>query len=291
MPPWVTAVIPTHRGDFWAPDVIRQGQRCLVYYSVSRFGKNRSAIALASNPTRDPGDVNYRWTDHGIVIASSEADDFNAIDPAVIATDGGKLWMTFGSFWSGIKLLQLHPQTGLRLSGSSPMYSLGRAGAIEAPDIYASGGFYYLFVNWGLCCRGVESTYNIRVGRSHEMWGPYVDQDGKPLLEGGGTLLLESDGAFVGPGHASILETPGGQWLCCRFYDGTDRGRSHLAILPLTWTDDGWPTVQNRHRGSHGKTGETCAGRPLRELDPWSAKRPVRDQQRLSVRTEPQSAS
>lgn len=244
MPAWVREIVPTQRGHFWAPDVVYHDGRYLLYYSVSQFGKNTSAIALASTPTLDPVAPDHAWTDHGVVIGSTATDDFNAIDPAVVRTADGELWLAFGSFWSGIKLVQLDPRTGRRLDSDRPMHALARHDAIEAPHIVPHGTFYYLFVNWGRCCRGIESTYEIRVGRSQNIRGPYLDRAGVDMRAGGGTLLLGSDGPFIGPGHASVLEVDGQYRLGCHFYDGTDRGRSWLAIQPLAWDDHGWPVVQ-----------------------------------------------
>lgn len=241
-PAWVTNVVAGHRGYFWAPEVSCHRGRYWVYYSVSRFGVNTSAIGLASNPTLDPAAPSFQWTDHGSVVQSHRADDFNAIDPAVTETPDGKFWLAFGSFWSGIKLVQLDPATGTRLL-HAPRHSLARAKAIEAPLLYQHGTYYYLFVNWGTCCRGTNSTYNIRVGRSREITGPYLDRDGKALAQGGGTLLLGSDGAFIGPGHAGLFEQHGRFWFSCHFYDGTDRGASKLALRPLRWGPDGWPVL------------------------------------------------
>ena len=242
-PGWITNVVVGHRGYFWAPDVIYHEDQYWLYYSVSKFGVNTSAIALASNPTLDPDDPKYRWTDRGIVIQSGRNYNFNAIDPALTRTPDGGLWLSFGSFWSGIKLIRLDPLTGKRLAPDSPIHSLARTKAIEAPFIHRHADFYYLFVNWDLCCRGVDSTYNIRVGRSREITGPYLDKEGKDLAHGGGTLFLATDEAFIGPGHAGIFEEGGKSWFSCHFYDGTQRGASKLAIRPLRWEPDGWPAL------------------------------------------------
>jgi arabinan endo-1,5-alpha-L-arabinosidase len=242
-PTWITNVVAGHRGYFWAPDVLHHQDRYWLYYSVSKFGTNTSAIAVVSNPTLNPADPQYRWADHGIVIESRTGDNFNAIDPAVTTTPDGKLWLSFGSFWSGIKLIELDPTTGKRASHAS-LHSLAHSGAIEAPFIHRHGDFYYLFVNWDRCCRGTNSTYNIRVGRSREITGPYLDQNGKDLAQGGGTLFLGTDGAFIGPGHAGIFEDGGRFWFSCHFYDGAQRGASTLALQPLRWTD-GWPTLDS----------------------------------------------
>lgn len=244
-PAWVKEAVPNNRGglDYWAPDIIRQNDRYLLYYSVSTFGKNTSAIALVSNKTLDTNSTDFAWTDEGIVIQSGTNNNFNAIDPAVTRDQEGGLWMSFGSFWSGIKMIQLDPKTGKRLQPDSPIYSLAKYESIEAPFIYHHGDHYYLFVNWGRCCRGTNSTYNIRIGRSAKITGPYLDKDGKDLAERGGSLFMETDGPFIGPGHAGILKEGDQYWLSLHYYDGTQRGASTLAIRPLTWDAQGWPVA------------------------------------------------
>jgi len=254
-PDWLSRVVPPRadrggRGGpgravpgFWAPDVIHLGGRYLVYFSYSAFGKNTSAIALATSPTLDPCDPQYKWTEQGIVIQSDPNDDFNTIDPAVTTDAEGNLWMTFGSFWSGIKLIQLDPKTGKRISPDSRIYSLAHYDSIEAPFIYHRNGLYYLFLNWGMCCRGANSTYNMRVGRSAKITGPYLDKENKDMLHGGGTLIADTQGPFIGPGHPGILKEGDRFWMGMHFYDGTQRGASKYAIRAVTWTSDGWPVV------------------------------------------------
>jgi arabinan endo-1,5-alpha-L-arabinosidase len=247
-PAWTDHAVPAHRGSyFWAPDVIHLGDRYLLYYAVSTFGKRVSAIGLATNPTLDPNDSKYHWTDCGSVIQSADTNNFNTIDPAICQEAGGKLWLAFGSFWSGIKLVQLDPGTGKRIGPDSPIYSLAHNDSIEASYIYHHDDHYYLFVNWGLCCRGTNSTYEIRVGRSKTITGPYYDADGMDLMAEGGTAFLKTKGPFIGPGHAGIISENGTNWFSCHFYDGTQRGLSTLAILPLQWQTNGWPQIiQNR---------------------------------------------
>jgi arabinan endo-1,5-alpha-L-arabinosidase len=252
-PRWVAEVVPGNKGHFWAPDVIRHGDRFLLYYSVSTFGKNTSAIALASNPTLDPEDPDYKWTDHGVVIRSTAKDDYNAIDPAVVRGPKDTLWMAFGSFWSGIKLVQLDPKTGLRLAPDSPIHALAHKEQIEAVAIYRHGDYFYQFVNWGWCCRGLKSTYNIRVGRSKEITGPYLDKDGADLRKGGGSLLLDTEGRFIGPGHAGVIEDGDRHLFSYHFYDGERNGRSALAIRTLEWDKDGWPMVTGKPITPPGK--------------------------------------
>lgn len=240
-PIWAADVAAPHRDYLWAPDVIKSGDRYLLYFSVSSWGKNTSAIGLATNATLNPTNPKFTWHDAGIVVQSFATNDFNTIDPALTFDAEGRLWMAFGSFWSGIKLIELNPQTGHRLSPNSPMYALAFNDMIEAPFIHRRGTNYFLFVNWGQCCQGTNSTYEIRVGRSDKITGPYLDRDGKNMLNRGGTLLLESKTPFYGPGHAGIINIIGQDWFSCHYYDGNQRGRSKLWVGKLNWDADGWP--------------------------------------------------
>jgi arabinan endo-1,5-alpha-L-arabinosidase len=242
-PAWTSEAVPGNRSYFWAPDVIQSGGRYLLYYSVSRWGTNTSVIGLATNPTLDPADARFRWTDEGPVIRSYATNDFNAIDPNLFADADGRLWLAFGSFWSGIKLIEMNPTTGKRLAPDSPMHSLATHASIEAVALHRHGGDYFLFVNWGNCCRGTNSTYEIRVGRSRSVTGPFLDRDGVDLVKGGGTPFLESRGRFIGPGHAAFLNVGGTERVSFHFYDSANRGRATLGILPLRWSADGWPEV------------------------------------------------
>jgi len=244
-PAWTHEAVPAHFGNsFWAPDVMRVGDRYLLYYAISTFGKKVSAIGLATTPTLNPNDPKFGWQDEGEVIRSTSTNNFNTIDPAIFHDTNGTLWLSFGSFWSGIKLIQLDPKTGKRIAPDSPIYPLAHWDSIEASYLYQHDGYYYLFLNWGACCRGTNSTYEIRVGRSKEVTGPYLDQTGIDMQKGGGTLVLGTKDKFIGPGHAGILSENGTNWFSCHFYDGSNpRGPGTLAILPMRWTTNGWPEI------------------------------------------------
>lgn len=243
-PAWAAEVAPGNtKAHYWAPDVIRVGNRWLLYYSVSEFGKNTSAIALASSPVLNPSDPAYRWTDHGIVLRSGTGDEYNAIDPSLLLARDGRLWMSFGSFWAGLFLVELDPATGLRLDPNAQPIQLAWSEQIEAPTLYQRGEYYYLFVNEGWCCRGKASTYRVLVGRSRSATGPYLDDQGRDLRERGGRLLLGTEGDFIGPGHATVVEDADRQWLAVHFYDGTRNGAPTLGLRRLAWTEDGWPRV------------------------------------------------
>ena len=245
-PAWVREIVPSQRGHFWAPDVVRIGDRVFLYYSVSSFGKNTSAIALATSPFPAAPGAEFAWKDEGPMLRSGPGDDFNAIDPALLLDRDGRLWMAFGSFWSGLKLVELDPATGGRMTPDSPLHALAWKNEIEAAALHHRGDWYYLFVNWGLCCRGVDSTYEVRVGRSRSVTGPYLDRAGTELMAGGGTPFMAGEGAFIGPGHAGVATDGEREWVSVHYYDRTENGRALLAIRRLSWTEDGWPVAGER---------------------------------------------
>jgi arabinan endo-1,5-alpha-L-arabinosidase len=249
LPAWAVKDVPGLSG-LWAPDISYFNGKYHLYYSASTFGSNRSSIGLATNQTLDTESEKYKWVDQGKVIGSQISDDWNAIDPNVVLDEEGQPWLSFGSFWSGIKLRRLDPATGKLSSRDQTLYSLasrsrteGLPGAIEAPAIIRKNGYYYLFVSFDFCCRGVKSTYNIRVGRSRHVIGPYTDRSGKLMMEGGGTLIAAGAGRWRGPGHCAILQDKGGEKLVYHAYDAERRGTSTLRIKPLVWESDGWPAL------------------------------------------------
>lgn len=241
LPAWHKDVAADQKGHLWAPDAIHLGNRYLLYYSVSAWGKNTSAIGLVTSPTLDPKSPDYQWKDEGIVIQSRSKDPYNAIDPQLYADTDGSLWMVFGSFWKGIYLVRLDPKTGLRHAEDREVRQLAWNETIEAAALLKHGGYYYLFVNWGLCCRGVNSTYEVRVGRSRKITGPYLDQKGDDLATGGGTLFLKSEGDRIGPGHPAFVTENGSTRMFYHYYDRRRNGAHSLGELTLGWTDGGWP--------------------------------------------------
>jgi len=242
-PSWTTNAVPGNHGYFWAPDVVQVRDRYYLYYSVSTWGSRNSAIGLATAATTSASQTNLDWEDQGMVVRTTTNDQFNAIDPSALLDSSGRLWLAFGSYWSGIKLVQLDPATGLRPATNSTIYSLAWNEFIEAACLVQHGDFFFLFVNWGQCCRGTNSTYEIRVGRCPVATGPFLDRTGKDMLQRGGTLFLKTEGPRIGPGHAAILKEGERFWFSYHYYDGDEHGVSKLGILPLTWTGDGWPAL------------------------------------------------
>jgi arabinan endo-1,5-alpha-L-arabinosidase len=242
-PTWTLTAVPGFIDTFWAPDIIHIKDRFYLYYAASTWGKHISAIGVATATTLDATATNYAWTDQGMVIQSGKSDDFNTIDPSVMQDTDGRLWLAFGSFWNGIYLTELDPATGLRKATNSPLYNLAWNNSIEAACLTRHGDYYYLFVNWGQCCRGTNSTYEVRMGRSSKITGPYVDRTGDDLAAGGGSLFLGNEGRFVGPGHIGVLPVGDRTLISYHTYDAENRGVARLYIRELDWTADGWPVA------------------------------------------------
>ncbi len=222
----------------WAPDVSFHNGRYHLYYSASTFGSRNSAIFLATSTTAQPGS----WTNQGVVAQTNNASDHNAIDPNLIVDQSGAWWLTYGSFWTGIKMIRLNPSTGKPLDGTR--YSLAQrlssaGGAVEAPFIVYRSGYYYLFVSFDYCCRGTSSTYRVMVGRSTSITGPYADRNGVRLTSGGGTEVLATHGNIHGPGHQTLWPDTDGWVMAYHYYTSTG---SRLGINLVGWSN-GWPTL------------------------------------------------
>jgi arabinan endo-1,5-alpha-L-arabinosidase len=283
-PAWTTNAVPGFTGYFWAPDNAYFNGRYNLYYACSQWGTINSAIGLVTTPSL----TSPMWTDQGKVIESNypattntDTTAYNCIDPSILVDTNGTVWMSFGSYSSGILVMQLDPATGKRFNTNSLTTYLvannapggGWGSSEEGSCLYQHGGYYYLFVNFGGCCAGVDSTYNIRVGRSSAVTGPYLDRNGNSMLTGGGTMFLESTARFIGPGHAAIMNDNGTNWFTYHFYDGLNGGAATVGLLQLYWTANGWPTLTNdwsafyplaadahEHRGLYNGTLQNNAG-------------------------------
>lgn len=265
LPDWAKAAVPGARG-LWAPDISFWRDQYWLYYSVSTFGSQRSAIGLAINKTLDPADKEYRWEDAGMVLESAPGKtDFNAIDPALALDRDGQPYLFWGSYWTGIKAAKIDPETGKPLGAKMDVVPIAARAkgvdppAIEAPFVIHRDGFYYLFVSWDFCCAGVNSTYKIVVGRSEAILGPYLDRAGRAMLEGGGTLLVASTPRWRGPGHNGVLQTKSGDWLALAANDVRNPNLARvLQIRPLYW-QGGWPLAgrpATKAVDAAGKSGE-----------------------------------
>jgi len=253
-PAWAASAVPGYDPNNWnwAPDIAYFNGKYHLYYSVSAWGSIDSVIGLFTSPSL----ISPSWSDEGKVVQSdaiweagpdTDTTSHNCIDPSILAASDSTIWMVYGSYSDGILVTQIDPLTGKRLNPASPGTKIADNGPVffsnttEGAHIHQRGSYYYLFLNFGGCCSGVDSTYNIRVGRSTSVTGPYLDRDGVNMLNGGGTLLLGTYINYIGPGHAGVFTEGGTDWLTYHYYDGNDNGWAKLGLRKLQWTADDWP--------------------------------------------------
>jgi arabinan endo-1,5-alpha-L-arabinosidase len=250
IPAWVTAQVPGIVG-LWAPDISFFNGLYHVYYAGSTFGSNTSVIGLATNTTLDRTDPNYQWVDQGEVLGSVSSDDFNALDPNILVDTDSSVWLTYGSYWSGIKQQQIDPTTGMLLASNPTVYSLAERpnvqfDPIEGTSLVHKGSYYYLFASFDNCCAAnpYQSTYRIMVGRGTGPHGPFIDMNGIDMMAGGGTQLLAGNGVtWNAPGGETVyLDSQQGDIIVFHALHLPD-GAAYLFVNSLTWPND-WPQIQ-----------------------------------------------
>jgi arabinan endo-1,5-alpha-L-arabinosidase len=246
IPTWISQTVGASVTDLWAPDIHLVNGTYYLYYAGSVFGQNTSVIGLATNTTLDPRSSSYHWVDQGLVLHSTGANNYNAIDPNLTFDAQGNPWLAFGSFWSGLKLRRVDPQSFKLSSTDTTTYSLAsnpNGGAIEASYLVYHNGYYYLFASIGLCCRGSASTYQTVVGRASSITGPYLNQDGNQMgVNGDFTILLTGTGNVRGPGGESVYLDNGTYLLIYHYYDANQNGAVKFNIVDLTWNGN-WPQI------------------------------------------------
>ncbi len=236
---WHSGAVRTGGGV--APDIIKIGDKFFVAYAVGgggMSGGHASNVKTMWTKTLDPKSPDFGYHDDSVVASSNGVEDADAIDPAFLYA-GGHLWLSYGTYFGFIRILELNPKTAKPLPTSKPV---NVAIDMEATDMMYRDGWYYLLGTHGTCCDGANSTYNIRAGRSRKPTGPYVDNEGIPLLKGGGKLVVSASGRHIGPGHFGLLDLGDDVQKFSMHYEADlDRsGRSVLDIRPLLWKD-GWP--------------------------------------------------
>jgi arabinan endo-1,5-alpha-L-arabinosidase len=235
-----------------APDAIKIGDRYLVVYGATGgSGGHKGAILTMWNKTLDPNSPDFKYTDAIVVATSDGYEDCDAIDPGVLLDPNtGRLWLTYGTYFGFSRIVELDPKTGKRVEGNK---SVDIAIVCEATDLIFHDGWYYLFATHGTCCDGANSTYNIVVGRSKSITGPYLDNVGRSMLEGGGKMVAATEGRLVGPGHfGRVVIEDGVEKMSCHYEADLDQGgRSVLGIRPLLW-ENGWPVAgENVKEGTY----------------------------------------
>lgn len=235
-----------------APDAIKIGDRYLVVYGATGgSSSHKSAILTMWNKTLDPYSPNFKYTDAVVVATSDGYEESDAIDPGVMLDPStGRLWVAYGTYFGFIRIVELDPKTGKLLAGNKPV---DVAISCEAADLIYRDGWYYLLATHGTCCDGANSTYNIVVGRSKKVTGPFLDNVGRSMLEGGGKMVVATEGNLIGPGHfGHLILGEGIEKMSCHYEaDLAQGGRSVLGIRPLLWKN-GWPVAgENFKEGTY----------------------------------------
>lgn len=228
-----------------APDAMKIGDRYLIAYSSTGGGLgggHAGRILTMWNRTLDPNSPDFEYTE-AIEVASSEVDeDCDAIDAGLFMDpQTGRLWCTYGTYFGFIRIVELDPKTGARVEGNE---AVNIAIDCEATTVTYRNGWYYLLGTHGTCCDGVNSTYNIVVGRSRSVTGPYLDNMGRDMLAGGGKMVIDAADRQFGAGHfGRYIEDDGVEKMSFHWEADLDRsGRSVLAIRPILWVND-WPVA------------------------------------------------
>jgi arabinan endo-1,5-alpha-L-arabinosidase len=251
IPSWAKELIP-EATNIWAPDASLVGNEFRVYYAISSFGSETSVIGLVTTPSL----LSPTWTDRGLVLKSTNGDGYNAIDPnlfqGVNSTTGeNEMWLLFGSFWNGIYMRRVDPSTGMLLNSSEEAVHLAQRpppDALEGSFMVQRGDYHYLFASYDKCCIGVNSTYNVRYGRSSTgAQGPFIDQEGVSMLDGGGTRLFGGGFGWAASGGQSLLRDTvsadsSSSQIVLHAYDG-ETGEPFLNFVTFQWTSDGWPFI------------------------------------------------
>jgi len=268
MPSWVHDKVPLNTGTFWAPDIVYLNGLWHLYYAVSEFGGQVSCIALVTSPSLDASNSTYGWTDQGPVLCSSSADPYNCIDPHIFTDkNSGRVYMNWGSYWHGIYIQELSGETGVYNNTYGTYTHIASDPQASDKNIEASwiepspldSSTYWLFVNYGYCCRGVNSTYNIRIGVSTKgPLGPYLDSKKVDMVQGGGDVFMKTDGRQIGPGQIGFARGPAsgpagnGKTTIVSYHyydrDSNPPGARTLGQAAFTWgkTPTALPTISDR---------------------------------------------
>lgn len=226
-----------------APDAMKIGDRYLVVYGATGgSGNHKGAIFTMWNKTLDPNAPDFKYTDPVLVATSDGYEEADAIDPGLMLDPTtGRLWISYGTYFGFSRMVELDPETGGLAPGAEPV-DVAIACEATVPAYY--DGWYYLFATHGSCCDGPNSTYNIIVGRSKNVTGPFIDNVGRTMLEGGGKMVAVTSGTLIGPGHLGrMIIDPGVEKMSLHYEADLDQGgRSVLAIRPLLWKN-GWPAA------------------------------------------------
>ncbi|PLB52776.1 endo-1,5-alpha-L-arabinosidase [Aspergillus steynii IBT 23096] len=250
----------------WAPTTIERNGRFYCFYTISKHGSRNSAIGVASSDSIDDGS----WTDHGALINTEEGPQShiypytvsNAIDASFITDqETGKPYLLYGSFWHGIFQVPLsddllsveHPR---RPDAKNLAFLPNRrVKPQEGSFMSYREPYYYLWFSHGKCCHfskgfpKIGQEYSIRVGRSKNVRGPFVDKDEHRLTDGGGTVVYGSNhGVVYAPGGIGVMTSNSSDPDVMYYHYlnasiGLGDGQARLGYSCIKYKD-GWPVAE-----------------------------------------------
>jgi arabinan endo-1,5-alpha-L-arabinosidase len=244
-PVWHRADIPNQDGSLWAPDIHFRNGKYHLYYSVSAWMNFNSSVGYASNTTLDPSDPKYKWIDEGLVISyKNGGEKVNVIDPNVFVDTDGKVYLFYGSYQAGLRMVELDANTG-KLKTDPPALTTITTSLGEGVFVLKGPDYYYIFASRGKCCAGMNSTYQVVMGRSKNVAGPYLTKEGKSWVDNNYSLLLAGDSTEPGRGHNGFFTEHDTTFIVYHAYTRAAKGQSLLNIKPLFVDKDGWPAMEN----------------------------------------------
>lgn len=225
------------KGNMWAPDINKIGDKYVLYYSKSEWGGEWTCGIGAATADRPEGP----FTDHGPLFISSEIGVRNSIDQFYIEDNGHK-YLFWGSF-HGIYGIELSDD-GLSVKPGAVKKQVSGT-FMEGTYIHKRGKYYYLFGSAGTCCEGARSTYRVTYGRSENLFGPYVDKKGQRLLDNHYEVMLHGDDTFVGTGHNAefVTDDLGQDWILYHGYKKAEADDGRVVFLSRVDWKGGWPEV------------------------------------------------
>lgn len=243
LPAWHKQDIPNQNGALWAPDIHFYKGTYYLYYSVSAWMNFNSSVGLATNTTLDSTNPKYKWVDQGQVISyKNGGEGVNVIDPNAFRDEDGKLWLVYGSYKAGLRLVELNPTTGKLLSDKPELTTITTSLG-EGSFIIKGHGYYYIFASRGRCCAGMQSTYQMVMGRAKNIKGPYLNKEGQSWVDNKYSLFLAGDSTEPGRGHNGFFTEGDSTFIVYHAYTRAANGQSLLNIKPLYIDEDNWPTL------------------------------------------------
>ena len=244
LPTWHRNDIPKQRGDLWAPDIHYRNGLFHLYYSVSGWMDFKSSIGYATNKTLDQHSPDYKWIDRGRVIDfRNGGEGVNCIDPNVFVDKDGSVWLFYGSYQAGLRLVELDRKTG-KLKNETPEVTVITNALGEGVFVIKAGNYYYIFASRGRCCAGIESTYQVVMGRSKNLKGPYLNKQDESWVDSKYSLFMEGNYEEPGRGHNGFFTEGGKTYIVYHAYTRSANGMPLLNIKPVYLDKEDWPTLE-----------------------------------------------